>query len=97
MAKAYLVGLYREIKDIQALEAYAKIGGPAVIANGGKILARGGHVKSMEGGIEERTIIVEFESFEAAITHYNSDSYQDALKALGDGAVRDMRIVEGVE
>ena len=40
---------------------------------------------------------VEFENFEAALAHYNSDAYQLALAALGDGAVRDMRIVEGVE
>ena len=73
----------------EALAAYAKLGG--------RILARGGRVQSLEGGIEERTIIVEFDNFEAALAHYNSDAYQQALFALGDGAVRDMRIVEGVE
>ena len=97
MPKAYLVGCYREIQDPKALAAYAKIGGPAVEANGGKILARGGRVLSLEGGIEERTIVVEFNNFEAALNHYYSDTYQQALVALGDGVVRDMRIVEGTE
>lgn len=97
MPKAYLVGCYRKIKDPKALAAYAKLGGPAVEANGGRILARGGRVISLEGGIEERTIVVEFKDVEAALAHYNSDAYQLALEALGDGAVRDMRIVEGVE
>lgn len=96
MPKAYLVGCYREIKNPEALAAYAKIGGPAVVANGGKILARGGRVHSLEGGIAERTIVVEFESFEAALAHYHSDAYQKALEALGDGADRDFRIVEGL-
>jgi uncharacterized protein (DUF1330 family) len=35
--------------------------------------------------------------FDAALAHYNSDAYQEAPAALGDGAVRDMRVVEGVE
>ena len=96
MPKAYLVGFYMEVKDTEALTAYAKLGGPAVVENGGRILARGGRVLSLEGGVEERTIIVEFDDFEAALAHYNSDSYQQALAALGEGAVRDMRIVEGV-
>lgn len=97
MPKAYIVCCYREIKDPDCLDAYAKLGGPAVEANGGRILARGGRVHSLEGGIEERTIVVEFNSFEEALAHYHSDVYKLALEALGDGAVRDMRIVEGVE
>ncbi len=97
MPKAYLVGCYREIKNPQALAAYAKLAGPAVEANGGRILARGGRVHSLEGGIEERTIVVEFDSFEAALAFCNSDAYQLALEALGDGVVRDLRIVEGIE
>lgn len=95
MPKAYLVACYHEIIDPEALAAYAKLSGPAVEKNGGKFLARGGRVKSLEGGFEERTIIIEFENFEAACAHYNSTAYQQALAALGDGAVRDIRIVEG--
>jgi uncharacterized protein (DUF1330 family) len=34
---------------------------------------------------------------EKAIAAYNSPGYQEALKALGDGAVRDLRIVAGLE
>ena len=97
MPKAYLVGLYRDVRDPDALAAYAKLAAPTVEANGGRILARGGRVHSLEGGIEERTVVIEFDDFDAALAHYNSDAYQDALAALGDGAVRDMRVVEGVD
>lgn len=97
MPKAYIVTCYREIRNPDALAAYAKLGGPAVEANGGRFLARGGRVQSLEGGIEERTVIVEFDNFDSALAHYNSDAYQEALVALGDGAVRDLRVVEGVE
>jgi uncharacterized protein (DUF1330 family) len=33
---------------------------------------------------------------EKATAAYDSPAYAEALKALGDGAVRDLRIVEGV-
>lgn len=97
MPKAYLVACYQKIIDSEALAAYAKLSGPAVEENGGRFLARGGRVKSLEGGLEERTIIIEFDNFEAAVTHCRSTAYQQALAVLGDGVVRDMRIVEGIE
>ena len=56
MPKAYLVAVYSEITDPDALAAYAKLAGPAVVADGGRLLARGGRVKSLEGGIEERIL-----------------------------------------
>ena len=97
MPKAYLIAFYGEIRDPDALAAYAKLAGPALKANGGRFLARGGRVKSLEGGIEERTVVIEFDSFEAAVAHYDTPDYQEALRALGDGAVRDMRVIEGVD
>ena len=36
-------------------------------------------------------------NLEQATAAYASPAYQDALKALGDGAVRDVRIIEGIE
>jgi uncharacterized protein (DUF1330 family) len=42
-------------------------------------------------------VIVEFESFEKAIAAYKSDTYQNALAVLAYGAVRDTRIVEGLD
>ena len=97
MPKAYLVACYREVKDPDVLAAYAVLAGPTVTANGGRILARGGRVTSLEGGIEERTVLIEFDNFEAAVAHYHSEAYQKAIAALGDAAIRDMRVVEAVE
>jgi uncharacterized protein (DUF1330 family) len=97
MSKGYLVAFYSKVQDPEAVAEYAKLAGPAVVANGGLFLGRGGRVKSMEGGIEERSVIIEFDSFDAAVAHYNSADYQEALKVLGDGAVRDMRVIEGID
>jgi uncharacterized protein (DUF1330 family) len=47
--------------------------------------------------LKERTVVVEYPSVEKAVAAYNSPAYQEALKVLGDGAVRDVRVVEGFE
>jgi uncharacterized protein (DUF1330 family) len=48
-------------------------------------------------GSKERIVITEFPSLERAKGAYESPVYKEALKALGDGAVRDVRIIEGSE
>jgi uncharacterized protein (DUF1330 family) len=97
MPKAYFVACYRQIRDPEALAAYAKLGGPAIEASGGRVLARGGRVHSLEGGIDLRTVVVEFDDLDSALAFYHSEAYREARQVLGDGAVRDIRVVEGVE
>lgn len=97
MAKAYWVGFYKEINNPDAMPGYAALAGPAIAQAGGRFLARGGKVQPYEAGIDQRTVVVEFDSFDAAVAAYESDAYQAALAALGDAAVRDVRIVEGVD
>jgi len=41
-------------------------------------------------------VVIEFDSVEKAIAAHDSPGYQAALKALGNGAKRDLRIVEGL-
>jgi len=97
MAKAYWVATYRSILNPEALAAYAKLAGPAIQAAGGRFLARGTAAKAYEAGLLQRTVIIEFDSVEKATAAHDSAGYQEALKALGKGADRDMRIVEGVD
>jgi uncharacterized protein (DUF1330 family) len=96
MAKAYWISAYRSVRDPAALAAYAKLAGPALEAAGGRFIARGLPARVYEGGIEERIVIIEFASVAQAIAAHDSPDYQKALRALGNGAARDMRIVEGV-
>jgi uncharacterized protein (DUF1330 family) len=97
MPKAYAVVTYRSVSDPEKLAAYAKLAGPAVLSLGGRFLARGNAVIAREQGAKERTVVVEYPSLEKATAAYSSPAYAEALKALGDGAVRDFRIVEGIE
>jgi len=96
MAKAYWVNVYRSISNQAAFEAYARLAGPAVEAGGGRFLVRGGPAKAYESGLMQRVVVVEFESVDQALKTHESEAYQAALKALDNGADRDLRIVEGV-
>ena len=52
-------------------------------------------VRPYEAGLQQRAVIVEFDSYEAALAAHESKAYREALQALGSGAERDFRIVEG--
>lgn len=95
MAKAYWVSVYKKVKDPDKLAAYAKLAGPALTAAGGRFLARGLPAQVYEQGIKERTVLLEFDSVAAAIAAHDSPAYAEALRALGDGADREIRILEG--
>ena len=96
MAKAYWIACYRSIKNPDALAAYAKLAGPAIQAAGGRFLARGTPAKTYEAGLNQRVVVVEFDSVAQATAAHDSAGYQAALKELGNAAERDMRIVEGI-
>jgi uncharacterized protein (DUF1330 family) len=96
MAKAYWTVFYRSISDPAALAAYAKLAGPTIQAAGGRFLIRGNPARTYEAGLNERVVVVEFDSIEQAVGVYESQPYKAALKALGNGADRDIRFVEGV-
>ena len=97
MPKAYAVVCYRSLSDPLKLEAYSALALPAVAPFGARILARGNAAATFEHGLNERTVIVEYPSLEKAIAAYRSPEYAEAVKMLGDGAVRDFRIIEGAE
>ena len=96
MGKGYIVVTYRKIKDQEKWQAYAKLAVPAAQKAGARFLVRAVPSQVHELGMKERVVIVEFDSVHKAMSAHDTPGYQEALKALGDGAERDFRIVEGV-
>ena len=96
MAKAYLVLCYHSAFDEKALQEYAKLALPAIQGAGGRYLARGMPAKTYEAGLNQRTVIIEFDSVAQVIAAHDSPAYQTALKALGNTAKRDVRVIEGI-
>jgi uncharacterized protein (DUF1330 family) len=96
MKKGYWVVAYRSISDESALKAYGALALPAVESFGGRFLTRStSQIQTQEAGLRQRTILVEFDSYEIALAAHESEAYGKALQALGSGAERDFRIVEG--
>ncbi len=95
MSKAYWISTYRAVNDPERLAAYAKLAGPALTAGGGVFLARGEPAAVFELGLRQRTVLLEFESVAQAVAAHDSPAYKAALDALGNGAEREIRIIEG--
>lgn len=96
MAKGYWIVLYRRVSNPAAVAEYGKLAGPAIEAGGGRILILGTAVRTFEAGIQERSVVIEFDSPARAIEAYESPAYRAALKKLEGAVERDVRIVEGV-
>ena len=97
MARAYWINTFTAVHDREKLDRYVELAGPAMRAAGGRFLARGNPAHAFEAGTTQRTTLIEFDSVEAAVAAYHSPGYQRALAALGDGAEREIRIIEGVD
>lgn len=96
MAKAYWIAFYKSIKNPEQFAAYAKVAPAAVQAMGGRFIVRGQPAKTYEMGLNQRVVMIEFDSVAQALAAHDSPGYQAALAVLGDAVERDLRIVEGV-
>jgi uncharacterized protein (DUF1330 family) len=95
MAKGYWIAFYRSVSNPAALAEYAKLATPAIQAGGGRFIARGTPYRKYEVGLDQRSVVIEFDSVQAAVATYEGPAYQAALKVLGSAAERDLRILEG--
>jgi uncharacterized protein (DUF1330 family) len=96
MAKGYWITIYHAVSDPARLARYTEEAVPAIVAAGGRIIARGTAAKTCEGAANQRTTVIEFESVAHAIAAYESPRYQAALQRLQGAVEREIRIVEGV-
>ena len=97
MSKAYWVICHRSTKNLEKFAAFTRLAYPAIQAAGGRFLVRTSNVaRTYESGLNDRTVVIEFENLAKALAAYDAPDYKEALRALGDGAERDLRIVEGI-
>jgi uncharacterized protein (DUF1330 family) len=64
---------------------------------GARFVARGGNSEVVEGRSYSRTVIVEFEDFDTALTCYHSPEYARARELRKGRADLNMVIVEGYD
>lgn len=74
---AYIVLNY-DLTDSEKTGAYLELA-PAIVADGGSVLAMDTASVSKEGTPGHQTVLIEFESKDAALAAYESHQYQSAL------------------
>ena len=84
-------------QDPQAWETYLKLAPATIEKYGGRYLARGGDIETIEGAWAPKAIVlVEFPSAESVKAWYASPEYAQALKVRDKALRRNLICVEGV-
>ncbi len=96
MAKGYWV-VHVDIHEPGKYGAYRDFVGPYLESRGGRFLTRGGPQSVEEGEAFGRTVVVEFDSYEAAVSAYRDPAYVEGRKLRLDIGAYDFVIVEGVD
>lgn len=93
---AYLIARI-EVTDWSKYNKYLKIGPGTIVKYGGRFIARGGEMATLEG-LEEtrRLVILEFPSLAKAKAWYNSKEYQNAKKLRAGASVGSLIAIDGV-
>lgn len=92
MPKAYVI-ITEDVKDEAGMAGYARAAGPTLAQYAGKVLVFGGSAETVEGQWHgDRTVVLEFESVEAAHAWYDSPEY-GAAKPLRQAAAESNAVI----
>lgn len=95
--KAYWIA-HVDVTDLEQYQQYTQRAPAAFKAYGGRLLARGGRSEALEGRpTPQRSVVIEFESYEQALACYRSAEYQQACSHRQGVARAEVIIVEGVD
>ena len=87
-----------EVTDWDKYNEYLKVGPDTIAQYGGRFIARGGDIATLEGPEEtRRVIILEFPSLSEAKAWYNSKEYQEAKKLRVGASIGSLVAIEGIE
>ena len=96
MPEAYWIA-HVHVTDPEAYGRYAALAGPAIVAHGGRFLARGGRYVQLEGTARERNVVAVFPSLEKAVECYHSSAYSAARAHAAGACERELMVVEAAE
>ena len=95
MAKGYVI-FAEKVNDADALNDYVQKAVPTVMQAGGRAVVFTPTVEVVEGEWPGQTVIVEFDSVEAAKAWYNSDGYKPLIPERQAAADCNVIICAGV-
>ncbi|MCB1718893.1 MAG: DUF1330 domain-containing protein [Candidatus Competibacteraceae bacterium] len=94
---AYIIARVN-VKDPATYQQYTAQTPGAIARFGGRFIARGGRMELLEGNNTDlnRTVLIEFPSYEQALNFYHSAEYQEIVKLRWQAADSQVLLVEGV-
>ena len=96
MAKGYWIANV-SVSNPDAYAAYQALAPAAFEAYDARFLARGGHNEALEGRpTPQRTVVIEFPSYQHAHDCYHSEAYRRARAERQEASEVDIVIVEGL-
>ena len=95
MPKGYIIG-HITVNDPEAYKEYIEKDTPILLALGAVPIVRGGQAQVMEGETQNRHVVFEFPSYEAALAAFNDPEYQEVAKIRRRSATSTFIVVEGV-
>ena len=96
MSKGYWV-VRANVLDKEEYSEYINLATDIIKKFDGKFIVRGGNQTEFEEKGFDRTVVVEFSSYQVALDCYNSEDYQSALKFVKNSSKRMVSIVEGLD
>lgn len=95
MAKGYWI-VHVSVTDPDNYPKYLDAARSPFDRHGARFLVRGGARQAPEGPARDRHVVIEFESYAAALACYHSEEYQAAVRLRQAYADSEIVIVEGV-
>ena len=94
MPKGYIIG-HITVKDPEAYKEYVEKDTPILQGLGGQFIIRGGQSETPEGKTPNRHVVIEFESYQAALKAYHDPDYQKVAEIRRRTAESTIIVVEG--
>ena len=94
MAKGYWIAQV-DVEDTELYGQYSAQIDATLAPFGGRFLVRGGRREAVEGTARQRSIVIEFDSYEQALACWRSPAYQAIIPLRKDAAMADIVVVEG--
>lgn len=96
MAKGYIIG-HITVTDPEGYPEYVAKDTPILQSHGARFIVRGGQSQTPEGTSQDRHVVIEFDSYEAAVAAYNDPEYQAVAEIRRRCADSTIILVEGTE
>jgi len=96
MAKGYWIARV-DVSDMEAYLQYVQANAAPFAEFHARFLVRGGEHEVPEGTARSRNVVIEFDSYQAALDCYHSPEYQSAKALRADAAESDLVIIQGYD